>query len=254
MQDLEDAIDSLFNHPNTGPFISRQLIQRLVTSNPSPAYVARVAAVFNGEGGGVRGDLSAVVRAILLDAEARSGTGNTAGKLREPVVRYVSLIRALDPQSADGWFFNGGYLVQAFTRQHPLSSPSVFNFFLPGHSPAGPIAEAGLVAPEFQITNSTSIVGVSNLVDFAISADFVVDVEAPFAKTTLSYAEWETLAPDIDRLLDRMDILFLSGTLSDATRAAIADVIKDVPDPRNRVKVALYLILISPDYAIEGAA
>jgi uncharacterized protein (DUF1800 family) len=253
MEDVDDAIDNLFEHPNVGPFIGRQLIQRLVTSNPSPAYVERVARAFDGGASGVRGDMKAVLRAVLLDDEARRvPTGATFGKLREPVVRYASLMRQLGAQSADGLLFNGGYVVQALTRQHPLSSPSVFNFFLPTHSPAGALAGAGLVAPEFQITTSTTVVGITNLVDYAITGDYVVDVQAPFSRATLDYSDWVTLAPNVDALLDRLDIVFTHGNLSAATRAAIRGILVDVADPLFRVKTALYLILVSPDYAIES--
>lgn len=251
--DIAAGVDSLVNHPNAGPFVGRLLIQRFVTSNPTPGYVGRVAAAFNDDGSGVRGDMKAVLRAILLDPEARSGAGDSYGKLREPVVRYVSMIRALNPQSDDGTFYNGGYVVQELARQHPLSSPSVFNFFLPAYSPAGPFADAGLVAPEFQITTSPGIVGMSNLIDFAILGEFVTDVGPPFPAVRLNYAEWESVATDVDSLLDRLDVLFLAGELSIATRAAIRDVLVDIADPVIRAKMGLYLLLISPDYAIEGS-
>ena len=139
LQDINDAIDNLFNHPNVGPFIGKQLIQRLVTSNPSSAYVDRVARAFNGDTTGVRGDMQAVIRAVLLDPEAVAPPDTTAdfGKLREPVVRYASLLRQFGANSADGFIANTGYVLQALARQHPLSSPSVFNFFLPAHSARG---------------------------------------------------------------------------------------------------------------------
>jgi uncharacterized protein (DUF1800 family) len=253
LADIDAAIDNLFHHPNTGPFIAKQLIQRLVTSNPSRAYVARVARAFNGTSTGVRGDMKAVLRAVLLDTEARTApAAGTFGKLREPVVRYVSLVRQLSPVSTDDYFFNGGYVVQALTRQHPLSSPSVFNFFLPTHSPAGTLADLGLVAPEFQITNSTTVVGITNLVDYAINGDFVVDVQPPFGNVTLDYKPWEDLASDVDALLDRLDLVFTHGALTSATRAAMRGVLVDIADPRFRAKTALYLILVSPDYAVES--
>ena len=166
MDDIEDALDLLFNHPNVGPFIGRQLIQRLVKSNPSPEYVARVTAAFDGDVTGVRGDMGAVIKAILLDPEAAApGDIAVAGRLREPLVRYIAMVRQLNPSAEDGRFFNNGYLQQFLLRQHPLSSPSVFNFFLPSYVPIGILDDAGLVGPEFQITDSPSIVSITNLID-----------------------------------------------------------------------------------------
>lgn len=254
MQDLEAAIDNLFNHPNVGPFIGKQLIQRLVTSNPSPAYVERVARAFNGDTTGVRGDMQAVLRAVLLDAEAAAAPASTGsfGKLREPVVRYAALARQLNAASKDGFFANTGIFLQALTRQHPLSSPSVFNFFLPAHSPAGEIADASLVAPEFEITTNTTVVGISNLIDLAVTVEFIVDTQAPpFGEVSLDLGEYIALANDIEALLDRLDVVFTYGTLSAETRSAIRGVLADIEDDEFRIRTALYLLLISPDYAVR---
>lgn len=253
IQDIDAAIDNLFDHPNVGPFIGKQLIQRLVTSNPSPAYIERVARVFNGDASGVRGDMQAVVRAVLLDPEAAAAATTMAdfGKLREPVVRYASILRQFGANSSDGFIANTGYFVQEIGKQHPLSAPSVFNFFLPAHSPAGEIAAAGLVAPEFQITTSNSIVGVSNLVDFVILADYVTDSPPPFATVSLDYAEYVAIASDIDALIDRLDIVLTAGTLDAATRQAIEGVLVDLDDPDLRVRIAIYMFLLSSDYAVR---
>lgn len=161
MQDINDAVDNLFNHPNVGPFIGRLLIQRLVKSNPSPAYISRVTAAFNDNGSGVRGDMKAVIKAILLDSEARDTsyfTDPTHGKLREPFVRYVQLCRAFNPASPNGLYRNSGGLAQDMLQQYPFHAPSVFNFFLPTYQPLGPLAKANLVAPEFQITGMKTII------------------------------------------------------------------------------------------------
>jgi uncharacterized protein (DUF1800 family) len=251
--DIEAAIDNLFNHPNVGPFIGKQLIQRLVTSNPSPAYIERVARAFNGDGTGVRGDMRAVIRAVLLDPEAAALPGSSAefGKLREPVVRYASLLRQFGATSDDGFIANTGYLLQALTKQHPLSAPSVFNFFLPAHSPSGEIAAAGLVAPEFQIATSNSIIGWSNLVDFILLADVVTDAPAPFATVSLAYDDYLDIAGNVAALVDRLDIVLTSGTLSPQSRQAIEGVLNDIPDLAARVKVALYMFITSTDYAVR---
>ena len=253
LQDFEAAIDNLFNHPNVGPFIGKQLIQRLVTSNPSPAYVDRVARAFNGDSTGVRGDMAAVIRAVLLDPEAQAAPGSdpSFGKLREPVVRYAALLRQLGASSDDGFIANTGYFLQELGKQHPLSAPSVFNFFLPAHSPAGEIADAGLVAPEFQITTSNSVVGMSNLVDFIVVGDFVTDVPEPFAPVSLTFADYVDIVGDVDALVGRLDLVLTAGTLHGSTRQAIAGVLEEIEDENVRLRIALYLFLVSPDYAVR---
>jgi len=253
LQDFEAAIDNLFNHPNVGPFIGKQLIQRLVTSNPSPAYVERVARAFNGDTTGVRGDMRATIRAVLLDPEADPAPGSDAnfGKLREPVVRYAALLRQMGATSDDGFIANTGYFLQELGKQHPLSAPSVFNFFLPAHSPAGEIADAGLVAPEFQITTSNSVVGLTNLIDFIVIADFVTDAPEPFAPVSLGYDDYATVVADVGELVDRLDIVLTAGTLSSSTRQAIERVLADIDDENIRLRLALYMFLISPEYAVR---
>ena len=252
-EDIESAIDNLFNHPNVGPFIGKQLIQRLVTSNPSPAYIERVARAFNGDTTGVRGDLQAVIRAVLTDAEALAAPDafGTFGKLREPLVRNVAILRQLGATSDDGFIANSGYFVQFLASQHPLSAPSVFNFYLPSHSPPGELAVAELVAPEFQITTSSTIAGVTNLVDIALLANLPTDAPEPFAPVTLDLAPYRTLADDIDALLDRLDLVFTAGTMSAETRLAIAGTLSATDDTELRLLMGLYLVLVSPDYAVR---
>ena len=253
MQDIDAAIENLFNHPNVGPFIGKQLIQRLVTSNPSPNYIERVARAFNDNGSGVRGDMRAVVRAVLLDAEATApaNLSSSFGKLREPVVRYASLLRQLGASSSDGLIANAGFVLQELTKQHPLSAPSVFNFFLPTHSPTGEIGSAGLVAPEFQITTSTTIVGITNLADYVLLADTVTDAPEPFAPVSLDYDNYVAIAGSIGELMDRVDLVFTAGTLDDSTRQSIEAILTDIDDLSFRARLAVYLVLISPDYAVR---
>jgi uncharacterized protein (DUF1800 family) len=257
LQDIEAAVDFLFNHPNVGPFIGRQLIQRLVTSNPSPAYVARVSASFNGADGGVRGDMQAVLRAILLDPEALAQPGSypAMGKLREPMLRALSLLRQFGVSSPDGFYASSGYFLQDLLRQHPLSAPSVFNFFLPAHAPVGEIAAAGMVAPEFQITNSSSIVAISNLVDIVLYGGIVNDLSiSPFQKAQLDLDGYLALANDHEALLDKLDTVMTYGTLSADTRSSILaslSALDALDDPRFHVTTAIYLMFTSPDYAVE---
>ncbi|MFQ5610162.1 MAG: DUF1800 family protein, partial [Woeseiaceae bacterium] len=242
MQDIEAAIDNLFNHPNVGPFIGKQLIQRLVTSNPSSAYTERVARAFDGDATGVRGDMRAVIRAVLLDPEATSAANvsGSFGKLREPVLRRAAVLRQFGANSPDGFIGNTGYFVQELGKQHPLSARSVFNFFLPAHSPAGEIANANLVAPEFQITTSNSIVGMANLIDFVVLADFVTDAPEPFATVSLDYDDYVAIANDIDALVARLDIVLTAGTLDPMTRQAIESLLADIDDMEMRARIAKY--------------
>ena len=236
-----------------GPFIGQQLIQRLVTSNPSPQYVRRVAEAFADNGLGVRGDMKAVIRAVLLDPEATAdpGTYTQFGKLREPILRSVSIARQFHIQSTSEYFFHGGYWIQDQLKQHPLSSPSVFNFFLPSHMPNGEIAEANLVAPEFQITTNTTVIGISNLAQHMIWADEIGGVESPpFGEMSVNLHEYSLLATDVQGLIDRLDMVLTYGTLSEATRNAIGATLVTIADPMERAKWAIYLFLVSPDFAV----
>ncbi len=163
--DVDDALDNIFNHNNVPPFVSTLLIKRLVTSNPSPGYVQRVAQVFADNGNGVRGDLTAVVKAILLDPVARdcaSAENITFGMLREPFIRYVQVNKAFDVSTLSGNHRNAMDYVQEYVGQKPNTSPSVFNFFQQDFQPIGPVEQLDLVAPEFQITNTQSITGYIN--------------------------------------------------------------------------------------------
>ncbi|MDB6139025.1 MAG: hypothetical protein JWO94_2097, partial [Verrucomicrobiaceae bacterium] len=174
--DMRAAIDCLFNHPSCPPFICKQLIQRFITSNPSPSYVARISAVFINNGHGVRGDLKAVLKAILLDNEARDPgmLGDPVfGKVREPYLRTVNLVKALNSKAATGQYVIN-YIQDNFAQQ-PYSAPSVFNFFKPGYSPPGPMSDAGLVAPELQIVNALTVLAGANYYYYALWDGFNQD-------------------------------------------------------------------------------
>src|SRR5580765_1336328 len=167
--EMAAALDNIFHHPNVGPFIGRQLIQRLVTSNRTPAYVGRVAAVFNHNGAGVRGDMCAVVKAILLDGEARSipvGFADSYGKLREPLLKLTHVWRAMASKSGNGVVdnLNTWPPAQDLLGRPALSSTSVFNFFSPAFVPPGEPQQRGLRAPEFQILTDTLAVTAPNLI------------------------------------------------------------------------------------------
>ena len=255
LEDIWSGIDSLFNHPNVGPFIGKQLIQRFTTSNPSPEYIARVTAAFNGESTGVRGDMKAVIKAILLDPEVTSPTNpDTHGKLREPVLRLASLARQFNATCEDGLFYNNGYRLNHYGQQHPLNARSVFNFYLPTHSPAGTLAENELVAPEFQITNATTVIGMTNQIDLGIfHDDQIFSPSEPFKPTNIVIDEYARMSDDIDALIDRLDLVMTHGQLDNSTRARIKAVLEQIrANPTSRARTAIYLMSISPPYVVES--
>jgi uncharacterized protein (DUF1800 family)/uncharacterized protein (DUF1501 family) len=216
--DLKMELDALFNHPNTGPFICAQLIQRLVTSNPSPAYVYRVAQVFANDGTGTRGNLAAVVKAILLDYEARSpavSADSGFGKLKEPLLRLTSIYRAFGASAADGRFaiFNA----QTPLDQAALRSPTVFNFFDPGFVQQGALATAGLLAPEFQITTASTAISVPNNIYSAIYT------ASPPAATalTLSLSSLSANSANPSAMVATLNQLLCGNSMSTQTQQAI---------------------------------
>lgn len=251
--DLKAALDNIFAHANVAPFISKQLIKRLITSNPTPAYVARVASVFN-DSGGVRGDLAAVVKAILLDREARSGHLDFQGfgKLKEPLLRQAALWRAFGAAAA-----NGHYLYANPDRdfgQAPLRSPSVFNFFEPDYQQPGPIADRGLVAPEFEITNETTIATTTNRLYVNAVLRYVGRVTNPNPADILLDIEREkSMAGDPPALVDHLNLLLMSGQMSAEMRNELIDVIGGIAlgDGSQRVVEAIYLIVSSPEFAVQ---
>ena len=255
MDDIEMAIDSLFNHPNVGPFIGRQLIQRMTTSNPSAAYIQRVTDAFNGETTGVRGDMKAVIKAILLDPEVTNPANPyTFGKMREPVLRLAALARQFNAECEDGLFYNNGYTMNYHGQQHPLNAPSVFNFYSPFHSPAGALAENNLVAPELQITTATTVINMVNLIDLGMfHDDTLFSPSEPFKPTNININDYAEMADDADALIDRLDIVMTAGSLDEATRLRIKLGIESVgSDKLDRARHAIYLFAMSPNYVVEG--
>jgi len=250
---LKIALDTLFRHPNVGPFLAKQLIQRLVTSNPSNAYVGRVAAVFNNNGAGVRGDLRATVRALLLDNEARDASVAAqadAGKLREPIVRFTQWARTFGAKSSTGdWKI--GDLSDTANRlgQSPLRAGSVFNFFRPGYVPPNTaFASSGKLAPEFQITNESTVAGYLNFMQNVIRSGF--------ADVTPTYTTELTLVSDPNALVDRLNLLLCAGQLSAATLSTIKTAITSIAvtttaGQQNRLYAALLLTMASPQYLVQ---
>lgn len=268
-QSISIALDTLFNHPNTAPFVSRQLIQRLVTSNPSPAYVGRVADAFRSgsyvlpdgqvAGGGGRGDMRAVVAAVLMDDEARNSAAAAAapdyGKLREPVIRFTQWARAFGVTSTriDAVRQLQDTRASNSLNQQAYRSPSVFNFYRPGYvAPGTESAAAGLVAPELQITTAASVTGYANFIeDFIFNARGRTDF-AP------NYASEAALAGDPAALVDHLNKLLASGELSDSTRSRIISAVNAISNGSGRfsrddlrVRVAILFVMTSSDYIVS---
>ncbi|MBI3368023.1 MAG: DUF1800 domain-containing protein [Burkholderiales bacterium] len=277
-QALKAALDTLFNHPNVGPFLGRQLIQRLVTSQPSPAYVARVSAAFADNGHGVRGDLRAVIKAVLLDEEARDASGLAAptfGKLREPALRFVQWGRTFRLASISGsWKYSLDYGNPAFFfGQRLFWSPSVFNFFRPGYVPPNTaLATTASTAPEFQIVNEASVAQYINALEIQLlDGPYIFAPDRPDIDQTVpssqsgvgdmspDYSREIALAHDASALVDRLSLLLSAGQLSASTRARIVAALSTFPvninsperTKRGRVAQALLMTMVCPEYLVQ---
>lgn len=273
---LKQALDIIFSHPNVGPFMAKQLIQKFVTSNPSPSYIARVAAVFNDDGNGVRGNLGATLKAVLLDYEARDPAPRASfsyGKPSEPLLRMSRMFRAIPanlPRSEHGdpnYYFNFQYSIP---EQVPLVSPSVFNFFQPGFANPGAIARQGLLSPEFQIFGETNGLRQANQIFGALHWGIWTTEQAPNGDHYIFRFDYTDLvailnSPGISQLqaqnllLDHLDQRFLFGKMSPQLRAEILAAYAALPGwfdtnperQKNRAQMALYLILNSPEFFVQ---
>lgn len=270
---LKMALDTLFNHPNVGPFFGKQMIQRLVTSNPSPSYVARVASTFNNNGAGVRGDLQAVFSAVLLDDEARGTAGLTHtgfGKLREPILRMVQWGRTFGITSARGsWKIGDTSNPATQLGQSPLRSPSVFNFFRPGYVPPSTALSATLTpAPEFQLVNESSVGGYLNGMQNLIrNGIFVNAPDLPQSASnatngydiTATYTAELALVLDAAALVKRLNLLLCAGQMSAANQSLIVTALNATAltatstdsAKLNRVAAAVLLVMASSEYLIQ---
>lgn len=250
--DLKAALDALFNHPNVGPFIGRQLIQHLVTSDPSPAYVDRIATVFNNNGKGVRGDLGAVVRAILLDVEARNAPNANFGKLREPVLRVAHWMRALDAKSTSGQYLMHDSLEAQGERA--LYAPSVFGYFRPGYVPPNTaFSTRNATAPEFQIINESSVAVWLNAVETMVTGGIGAGNDVYSSYTLpVAIAGYSNLSA----LPDHLNLMLLGGRMTPALRQQILDITSQISltaenGAQRRAQVALFLTLASPEFVFQ---
>ncbi|MBT8233521.1 MAG: DUF1800 family protein [Saprospiraceae bacterium] len=291
LSEIEMAIDYLFNHPNVGPFICRQMIQRLITSNPSREYISRVATVFNNNGQGVRGDMAAVAKAIFMDPEARTCEGFQDpynGKLSEPLLRTTRFIQSIPhfafvqdfeihfrdyscggidtlaydyvPYNGEIRYWNNGYNLYDDVKQYPLMSPTVFNFYLPDHQPVGEIGELGLVAPEYKIHDSSTAINYMNQIWMLSNPWYNLLwynwLESYGMESIMpNFDDWALIYnEDPENLINYLDVVLTNGKLSDATRSTIHQFLEDAPtwiDDLGMARSITYLILISPDYTID---
>jgi len=234
-RDLDAALDNIFNHPNVGPFVAKNLIQHFVTSNPSPAYVGRVAASFN-DSGGVRGDLKAVITAILMDDEALNPPATTGGHLREPVLFTASVMRALSGTIADHPFLSDS---SEMMGQKLLYAGSVFNYFSPGYR----ILNGSLAAPEFQILTAQTVIERVNYVGNLIYGNFGSEVK-------LDINRFVNAAADANVLVDMVDAEIMGGQMSADVRSAILTAVQAQSGARAKARAALYLAATSSQYQI----
>ncbi|MCH7854657.1 MAG: DUF1800 family protein, partial [Proteobacteria bacterium] len=258
-EDLAAALDNIFNHPNVGPFVSIRLIQRLVTSNPSPSYVARVAGVFNDNGQGVRGDLGAVVKAILLDEEARPELAmDPDGKVKEPLLRLTQLWRAYNATSVSGKY---QLLAQIppfiFLAQGPLQSPSVFNFFSPFYAPPGEFRDSDFVAPELEIATEYQNTLITNYMfyqSFFANSNNAASADLSEDDVLIDVAEEMLIADDAEALINRVVEKLMAGRISQVLRDEIGGMLALIAGPDDdalRVAETIYLVVTSPEYAFQ---
>ena len=271
--DLKIAMDTLFNHPNAGPFLATHLIQQLVTSNPNPDYISRVAQAFTNNGAGVRGDMKAVIKAILLDAEA-TGPARLSepnyGKLREPVLRLTNWMRAFSAVSQSGYFLMPELSSNASELgESPMDSPSVFNFWSPLYAPPNTLfSKGGLVAPEFQSVNEVSVAGYLNFLESLLINGIGGGISSipptNGADIQATYPVEIALADDPEALTTRIDNALCYGSMSKTLHEQIAEAVSSVSFPAtpappelvmaariNRVRLAVFLTMASPEYLIQ---
>ncbi|MCX8099510.1 MAG: DUF1800 domain-containing protein, partial [Casimicrobiaceae bacterium] len=276
LQDLERAIDNVFYHPNVGPFISRQLIQRLVTSNPTPGYVSRVAARFNDNGHGIRGDLRAVIRAIFLDPEARDVTFAAKpwfGKLREPLLKFSQHHRAFEARPDSG-YYDSWWLGETETlAQGVLSPPSVFNYYSPDFGPSGPAAYTmsrpldaalwgprlgePLYGPEFEITSTSTIAGFADFWNWGMWPGYRQRESREQDRWRPNYTEYLALTDNPGALIERLDLLLTAGNLKPGFKAELVRMVSAITNTNpatqreQRLRAVLWQIMQSADYAVQ---
>jgi len=251
-QDMNRSLDVIFAHPNVGPFLAQLLIKRLVTSNPSPAYVYRVASKFADNGRGVRGDMGATVKAILLDPEARSlATTPNGGKLSEPILRLTRLLRAFPKPPAGNPPVLGRYLLSNVLEefnQAPVQAPTVFNFYLPTYQPPGPLLAAGLTAPEFEITTELSAVDTANYLFDGVASGFDTS-SGP--RIGMDFTSLEPLWATPNLLYARIEKLLLGRPMSQDLRVELDRVKAAYSNSGEGLRAMVQIVVSSPEFSID---
>ena len=255
-KDFVQGLLIIAHHPNVAPFISRQLIQRFTSSNPTPDYIARVSAVFDDNGQGVYGDLGAVIKAVLLDPEARFQAPPLPapyvfGKAREPLLKLTALYRYYHAAAADGTYALGARQFQDF-QQVPLGAPSVFNFYLPDYHPPGELGDANLYGPEFQIINESSTFSATNDLRSRVRA-WRGNPANKDSTLAVDLSGLAGLAGSTAALVAQIDHDLMYGTMSTSMRATLSDMVAQLPaaKPMDRVTAVLQVLLASPEFAIQ---
>lgn len=253
-KDISDALDILCAHPNTAPFLSRQLIQRFTASHPSPDYIRRVSQVWENNGSGVSGDLKAVMEAILMDPEARNPAtdGDIAGKIREPYLRTVALMRAFKARNSrtPPTFPVVTQNFPTILGQQPLWAPSVFNFYSPDYRPVGELRAQGITAPELEIATASRMIETDNFLQRVIDRGMDPFTTAAADILHLDFTTALALSSDSSALVDYLDELLTWGTLSPSTRSAVTAAVNAQPSPELKVETAVHLIIESPDFVV----
>jgi Protein of unknown function (DUF1800) len=255
---IDRLLDALYLHPNTPTMVARQLIQRLVTSTPTGPYIERVARVFENDGTGTRGNLAAVVKALLMDAEARNAPGANFGKLREPILRVTALFRAFGAQPGST---GGTRLTSPETSllQRPLGAPSVFNFYEPDYQAPGEITQLGLFSPELQITSESTTVSVADQLYGVVFAGYSTAsaTQTPFSLPVgvhLPPAVIDALPTDATQLVDLLNTQLMYGAMSSTMRGKLISLLTGPmasADARRKALSTIHLILISPEFAAQ---
>jgi uncharacterized protein (DUF1800 family) len=278
--DFTRALDAIANHATVAPFISRQLIQRFVTSNPSPAYIQRVATVFNNNGSGVRGDLAAVIRAVLMDSEARATPSGNFGKLREPVLRMSALWRGLDViqgQSVPAGSSDVGNLTMSLGfdssfGQRPYTAPNVFNFYEPDYQNPGALQAANLYSPEFQILNESTITRMNDTIQDRITGNNGSTTSyynatgvascSPATQPCVQYDPYVQLiqtpnATTYGQLIDELNLRLMYGSMSANMRGVLVNMLTAQTAPTTnavrvtRIRQLLRVMIVSPEFAVQ---
>ena len=255
--DVDDGLDLLFAHPNIAPFISRQLIQRFTSSSPSPAYIQRVAQKFLNNGFGERGDLSAVVRQVLMDPEARNAPTTNSGKPREPMLKLTAMWRAWDAQmpAADTY----GNIPMGMTNpsgtfgQRPLGADTVFNFFEPDYQLPGAIANAGLYSPEFQTLNESTLTSASNSYYTYSWNSYVGMSSPPSNRPLLNLAPLVALASDPTAMVAEVNKRMMYGSMSSNMQSVLRNMLifMDGASATDKARTLVYVTALSPEYAVQ---